>query len=420
MRAMKSSGLQYLGNIPVDWKIRRIKEFMRVSRVVNRPHATVLSLYRDYGVIPKDSRDDNHNVTSLDTSNYKYVEVGDFVVNKMKGWQGSMALSGYEGIVSPAYHVFKFTNPSLYPKYAHYLLRSSSYADEWHKLSTGLRIGQWDLHVEDFLATKIALPPLEEQRRIADYLDAKCKEIDRAINAAEKSINEYTAYKNSVVHRAVTKGLKDGVPMKDSGIEWIGEIPKSWEVKYPKFLFAARKERAREGDVMLTASQHHGMIPQQQFMKKEAYTPVPVEKGHSILKHVEPGDFVISMRSFQGGLEYSAVRGKMSSAYLAIYPSSELVNPGYYRWLFKSQRYIEGLQSTTNLVRDGQALRYANFLKVWIPLPPKDEQTEIEKFLNRKCLEIDRAVEEKKAIVEDLKSYKQSLIYEIATGKREA
>ena len=115
-----------------------------------------------------------------------------------------MALSAYEGIVSPAYHVFKFTSSLLLPKYAHYLLRCRSYADEWHKLSTGLRVGQWDLHVEDFLNTRIPVPPLDEQRRIADYLDEKCAEIDRAVSAKQAIIADLKAYKQSLIYEVVT------------------------------------------------------------------------------------------------------------------------------------------------------------------------------------------------------------------------
>jgi type I restriction enzyme S subunit len=418
MRKMRDSGFGYIGLIPQAWSIGKLKQFFEKSNVTNRPDDTVLSLYRDYGVIPKDSRDDNHNVTSLDTSKYKHVDVGDFVINKMKGWQGSMALSPYEGIVSPAYHVFKFRNCELYPKYAHCLLRCRSFADEWHRLSTGLRVGQWDLHVEDFLNTCIPLPPLDEQHRIADYLDARCADIDAAVDAAESSIEEYKAYQRSITYEAVT-GKNFGNKMTDSGVPWLRLIPSHWKVRNPKRLFAARKERAREDDVMLTASQHLGMVPQQQFMKKENYKPVLVELGHDILKHVEPGDFVISMRSFQGGLELSKYRGKMSSAYIAIRTTSPDVYGGYYRWLFKSAGYIQALRSTSNLVRDGQALRFANFVQVPVPLPPLDEQRRIADYLDAKCAEIQRAMAAKQSIVADLKAYKQSLIYEVVTGKRE-
>lgn len=252
-----------------------------------------------------------------------------------------------------------------------------------------------------------------------DYLDAKCAEIDRAIEAAEKSIEEYKLYRESLINHSVSRGLDASVDLDETGVEWLRLIPSNWKVQYPKYLFALRKERARIDDVMLTASQQHGMIPQTQFMEQETYSPVPVEKGHDILKHVEPGDFVISMRSFQGGLEYSSLRGKMSSAYLAVYPISNQTDSGYYRWLFKSRGYIEGLQSTTNLVRDGQALRYANFLKVWLPVPPLVTQKAIAEYLDVKCDEIDHVISAKQVVIEELKSYKQSLIYEVVTGKRE-
>lgn len=200
---MMDSGVEWIGEIPEGWDYKRLKSFFVLSKAKNHPDAIVLSLYREHGIVPKDSRDDNHNVTSLDTSDYKYVQPGDFVVNKMKAWQGSMALSSHEGIVSPAYHVFKFASDALTPKYAHYLLRSRKYADEWHRLSTGIRVGQWDLHPEDFLNTRIPLPPLDEQGRIADYLDAKCAAIDADVAKQEELISKLGEYRKSVIHAAV-------------------------------------------------------------------------------------------------------------------------------------------------------------------------------------------------------------------------
>ncbi len=204
--------------------------------------------------------------------------------------------------------------------------------------------------------------------------------------------------------------------MKNSGLSWLGDIPADWELLYPKQLFQVRKERAREDDVMLTASQHLGMISQDEFMEAESYTPVAVEKGHDILKHVEPGDFVISMRSFQGGLEYSRVRGKMSSAYLALYSTDERVEDEYFKWLFKSDGYISSLQSTSNLVRDGQALRFANFIQVFLPLPPSSEQRAIAAYLDKACSEIDRAIESSEASITEYNAYKWAVVNECVTS----
>ena len=146
----KDSGIEWIGRIPEEWEVLQIRRIMRNRSERNQPNAMVLSLYRDLGIIPKESRDDNHNVTSEDTASYKVVSKGNFVINKMKAWQGSMAVSEYDGIVSPAYYVCSFTR-DVHKKYIHYLLRDASYKPEYMRLSTGMRIGQWDLNIDDFL-----------------------------------------------------------------------------------------------------------------------------------------------------------------------------------------------------------------------------------------------------------------------------
>lgn len=201
---MKDSGIEWIGEIPKHWKIFPIKYILKWKSEKNYPNEMVLSLYRDYGVIPKDSRDDNHNVTSEDTASYKFVEVGDFVINKMKAWQGSMAVSDYQGIVSPAYHVCSFKTNELNKKYFHYLLRNQLYLPEFRRLSTGLRIGQWDLGFEDFKQLPYLFPPLEEQNQIVEYLDKKTSEIDTLITKKEALIAELEEYKKSLIYECVT------------------------------------------------------------------------------------------------------------------------------------------------------------------------------------------------------------------------
>lgn len=202
---------------------------------------------------------------------------------------------------------------------------------------------------------------------------------------------------------------------KDCGVEWIGEIPSGWETLYPKKLFFQRNERARYNDVQLTCSQKHGVISQKWFTELEDYRPVSVTKGEEILKHVSVGDFVISMRSFQGGLEYSEVEGKISSAYVMITPRSDSVYPAYYKYLFKSKRYIEALRSTSNLVRDGQAMRFSNFVQVTLPLPPKEEQRAISAFLELKISQIDSLIEETQNAIKLLEEYRKAVISEAVT-----
>lgn len=203
--------------------------------------------------------------------------------------------------------------------------------------------------------------------------------------------------------------------MKDSGHAWLGMIPSHWSVVYPKALFQQRKDRAVEGDRQLTASQQYGVVYQDEYMETTGSRVVIVQKDFDILKHVEAGDFVISMRSFQGGLEYSENTGCISSAYVMLMPNSPLVFSGYYKWLFKSITYIHALQSTSNLVRDGQAMRFANFVQVNLPTLPVSEQRRISSVLSHKCTQVDALIANEQKQIEKLKQYKQSLITEVIT-----
>lgn len=161
---MKDSGAGWMPLIPSHWKADKLKFHLRQRGIKNQIDKQVLSLYREYGIVPKDSRDDNHNVTSEDVSDYRYVRVGDFVVNKMKAWQGSVAVSNYEGIVSPAYFVYEFSDDLINKRYFHYLMRNKTYATEFRRLSGGIREGQWDLPSEALNNTIILLPPFVEQQ----------------------------------------------------------------------------------------------------------------------------------------------------------------------------------------------------------------------------------------------------------------
>lgn len=203
-REMKDSGIVWVGEIPAEWEVSQVKYSLRWKSERDQPQEEVLSLYRDYGIVPKDSRDDNHNVTSLDTSGYKVVDIGDFVINKMKAWQGSMAVSEYRGIISPAYHVCEFTNDKINRKYFHYLMRNKSYIPEYTRLSTGMRVGQWDLGFNDFKNIPFLLPPRGEQQEIVNYLDRKCSVIDELIAKKEQYLSEIENYKKSLIYEYVT------------------------------------------------------------------------------------------------------------------------------------------------------------------------------------------------------------------------
>ena len=238
-RKMKDSGIEWIGEIPEGWEVSQLKYATRWKSEKGCPDAPVLSLYRDFGVVPKDSRDDNHNVTSLDTSNYKVVDIGDLVINKMKAWQGSMAVSDYRGIVSPAYHVCSITSNKVNKRYLHHLLRNPAYLPEYARLSTGMRIGQWDLGFDDFKNIPFLIPPLDEQAKIADYLDNGCASLDAMLSKTRSSIEEYKKLKQAVITQAVTKGVRGEREMKPTDFTRWSEIPFDWNLKRVKSCIAS-------------------------------------------------------------------------------------------------------------------------------------------------------------------------------------
>lgn len=319
------------------------------------------------------------------------------------------------GVTSPAYSQFVMNNGNYSGYYYYYYLMVDHTKALLH-LAKNLRHSFTEEQLGAILAP---VPTVEEQQQIADFLDTKCSEIDATTEDIKKEISLLEDYKKSVITEAVTKGLDPDAEMKDSGIKWIGKIPINWQAVNPRWLFAQRKDRAKKGMEQYTASQKYGVISQKDYMNRIGGSIVTVQKDFDILKMVCEGDFVIHMRSFQGGLEYSEHTGSISSAYVMLIPQKNTGECRYFKWLFKSASYINALQSTSNLIRDGQAMRYSNFIQIIIPDPPLEEQQQIADFLDAKCSEIDAIIADKKRQRGILIEYKKSLIYEYVTGKKE-
>ena len=208
--------------------------------------------------------------------------------------------------------------------------------------------------------------------------------------------------------------FKEYPSYKNSGVEWLGDVPEHWEVIPSKFYFTERKEKAESSDKQLTASQKHGIIFQEDFMAENGRVMV-VMKNPEILKKVRPNDFVISMRSFQGGLELSYLEGSISSAYVMLKPNLNVVDIEYFKYLFKTPRYIQSLQSTSNLIRDGQALRFNNFSQVKLVLPPKADQQKIVAFLDTETTRIDNLIVKQEKLIGLLEEQRKSIISHAVT-----
>lgn len=314
--------------------------------------------------------------------------------------------------------LFVLRNKNIDRRFLFYFLQNENFKHSCEATMIGTG-GLKRINPYFFQNAKIIYPSQEKQKEIVLFLDDKCDKIKEIIAHIQSQISTLEEYKKSVITKAVTKGLNPDVQMKDSGVRWCPKIPSHWKVYNPKALFTMRDQRAKTGERQLTASQKHGIVYQDEFMEMESQRVVVVVKDFSILKHVEPGDFVISMRSFQGGLEYSTKRGCISSAYVMLIPNKEKVYPPFYRWFFKSSKYINALQSTTNLIRDGQAMRYKNFAMISLFDIPLEEQKEIADYLDEKCKKIDHLIVLKKEQFLSLDSYKKSLIFAYVTGKKE-
>ena len=421
---MKQSGIDWIGEIPDDWKISKAKTILRNKSIKNHPDAEVLSLYRDLGIVPKNSRDDNHNVTSDDTASYKFVQKGELVLNKMKTWQGSLAVSDYEGIVSPAYYVCEFTNQEIDKKYIHYLLRNKMYAQEFERLSTGLRVGQWDLNIDDFLNTPIVYPPKKAtQQRIAEYLDSKCAQIDSIIEESKKSIEEYKAWKQSVIYEAVT-GKNLNCKKKGSGIEWIGKIPENYKLIRLKFLL---KEKLQYG-ANSSGIEFSLDLPRYIRITDIKDSKTLYDENKLSLSEEDAKDYIlddndilfarsgatsgkcfiykkgIGKATFAGYLIRAKIdETKLLPNFLVLYTMTK----AYEEW--KNQVCIQAT------IQNISAEKYVNLI---VPVPPLSEQESIAKMLDSKCAQIDSLIAEKESLITDLTEYKKSLIFEVVTGKR--
>ena len=420
MGNMKDSGIEWIGYIPKEWQVDKLKYHLKRNEPRNPGNQPILSLYREYGVIPKDSREDNHNVTSEDTSKYKYVQVGNLVINKMKAWQGSVAVSDFEGVISPAYYVYEFTDKEIDKKFFHYLLRSC-YKGEFRRLSGGIREGQWDLPSEALNNTPIVFPEIEIQKRIATFLDVKCPEIDSLAMDIQTEIDTLEEYKNSIITEKVTKGLNPDVEMINSETEWVGRCPIHWQFLRGKYIFSLRNEKGNTKELqLLSPTQKFGVIPQSLFEKLTTNTTVKVKENADLsqFKTIHKGDFCISLRSFQGGFEYCFYEGVVSPAYQVFYPVTKICD-SYYKYLFKEQSFISKMNSYTLSLRDGKNIAFADFANTYLPVPPLREQEEISSFLDKKCAEIDSIIETTKEQLTVLDEYKKATIYEYVTGKKE-
>jgi len=262
----------------------------------------------------------------------------------------------------------------------------------------------------------IAAPTRDEQLSIAAFLDVETARIDALVVKKEKLIELLQEKRAALITRAVTRGLDPNAPMRNSGVEWLGEIPTHWKLVPSTWLFTESKQRALDGDQQLSATQRYGVIPQAEFERLEGRQVVHAFLHLDRRKHVEVEDFVMSMRSFEGGLERVRARGCVRSSYVVLRSSAQGY-VGFFSYLFKSSAYVQALRATSNFIRDGQDLNFENFRLVRLPLVPLREQEIIAAFLDRETVRLDALTAKVREAIERLRELRTALITAAVTGK---
>ena len=420
----KDSGVEWIGRVPEHWEVKRLRH---VATLNPSPDWRALEQQqREYPFFPMEAIGEAGELESsgrklLDDcrSGYTYFAEGDVAFAKVtpcfENGKGAVlrGLDGGHGFGTTELTVLR---PTAIDRDYLYAL---TLADSFRQPGASEMLGSGGLKrvPDEFTRNyRIALPPPAEQSAIAAALDRETARIDALIAKKTRFIELLKEKRQALITDAVTKGIDPNVRRKDSGVAWIGEMPEHWEVVQSRRMFSERRERARPGDLQFTASQKYGVIPQSEFMEREQRQVMLVVKGQEILKHIEPGDFLISMRSFEGGLEECTGAGSVSSAYVPLTPIKWVWNP-FFRYLFKCSSYIQALQATSDLVRDGQALRFENFSKVPLPGVPPQEQRVIAAHLDRGVSRIDALAAKTERSIALLKERRSALITAAVTGQ---
>lgn len=423
----KNLGTDWMGMVPGHWDSIAIgRLFARLKRT-DHVDKELLSVYRDHGVVPKSSRDDNNNKPSDDLAPYQLVQPNDLVLNKMKTWQGSIAISEYEGIVSPAYFVYK-PNAELFakahPKYIHYLLRNPLYIAQYLRRSKGIRVNQWDLDPDEFKLIELLLPQKDEQIAIINFLDHETAKIDTLIDKQQQLIKLLKEKRQAVISHAVTKGLNPAAPMKDSGVEWLGEVPEGWEVKKLKYLVTKMKAgpfgSALKQDVYV--SKGYRVYGQEQVIPADFSIGdyyIDQNKFVEMVQYkVEPGDLLISCVGTFGKIAIfpeDAEPGIINPRLIKMTPASA-VNPEYLEAVLKSSVVYEQL----SLLSRGGTMDVINIgilSEIVMPAPTIEEQEKLLIFYKKNTQKFDELISKANFQINLLQERRTALISAAVTGK---
>lgn len=411
MKKMKDSGIEWIGQIPESWNVVKVKNvFYRSQEKAQLDNPIILSLARN-GVKVRDITN-NEGQLAESYFNYNPVIVGDLLLNPMDLYSGAnCSYSKVEGVISPAYINLRKIR-SADSRYYDYYFKCQYWSMSFFAHGKGVSYdNRWTMNNETLMNYYLPLPSYEEQIKIADILDKKCSQIDELIFIQEKEIEKLKKYKTSVITKAVTKGLDDTVPMKDSGVEWIGQIPESWNVGELKRFYNNRQEKYSGEDVEYFALENI-----ESWTGKFIKTETTYDKSQSNMTYT--GDVVFGKLRPYLAKTYHIENSKCCSLEFAIFYNKCGIKNKYLHYLMLSHWFVNIVDSSTY----GTKMPRANidFISCMIiPYPPEKTQNNICNFIEKELLKINCLCDEKQQKIEKLQQYKKSLIYEYVTGKKE-
>ena len=419
-RKMKDSGIEWIGEIPEGWSIARGKHILTLLQRTVFPTDGVITCFRDGEVTLRSNRREDGFTVSLKEIGYQGIEPGDLVVHGMDGFAGSIGISDSRGKSSP---VLVVLDSSQDKKYLMYYLRSMAYNNVFLALSTGIRVRSCDLKWNKLADLLYLVPPIVEQHKLVSFLDEKCSEIDTMLSKTRSSIEEYKKLKQAVISQAVTKGVRGERETKDSGVEWIGAIPKDWEIKRLKSFCTIVDCKNRTPDVFPDGKYtvvRTTCIKDCSFSYEGSYqTDTTNFKAWTLKGQPHKGDIFFTREAPVGEacLVPNADNLCMGQRVMFFRPEdnsdARYIMYSIYGPLVREYIASKNSGSTVGHLKLGQVACIPIFY-----CPPL-EQKEIADYLDAKCAEIDRLIAKKEQLVKELESYKKSLIYEVVTGKRE-
>lgn len=416
----KASSQAWLGEVPRHWSLLPNRALFAEVKDRDHPDEEMLSVTITRGIVKQkallegSSKKDSSN---LDKSAYKLVQPRDIAYNKMRAWQGAIGASALRGIISPAYVVMRLRNADDLPSYFHHLYRTPQFAKEAERWSYGITSDMWSLRPEHFKMIYTPEPPRDEQTAIVRFLDWANGRLERAIRAKQKVIALLNEQKQAIIHRAVTRGLDSSIPLKPSGIPWLGDIPQHWEVRRIKYLLREIDERSTAGsEPLLSMRMHHGLV-----LFADHFTRPPQAATLVGFKIVRPGQFVVNrMQAGNGVIFASTLTGLVSPDYAVFDPIGD-ANVDFLGELFRSRNVRMKFRAESKGLGTGTSgfLRLYNdrLGAIHVALPPSEEQGAILAGLAGELSGANTAISRLEREIELLREYRTRLVADVVTGK---